>query len=70
MQSYQLDTMRGLLANTLCEKSNGYVMEQLFNRYTTLPELLDADEHELLTIKGVGKSKARQIISALQLARS
>ncbi|OMD43039.1 RadC family protein [Paenibacillus odorifer] len=69
MQLYQLDTLRGLLANTLCEKSNGYVMEELFNRYATLSELLDVNEYELLTIKGIGKSKARQIISALQLAR-
>ncbi|WP_306068400.1 RadC family protein [Paenibacillus odorifer] len=59
-----------LLANTLCEKSEGYVMEQLFNRYSTLSELLDVTEHELLTIKGIGKAKSRQILSALQLARA
>lgn len=69
MQSYQMNNLKALLADTLCEKSEGYVMRQLFSRYTTLPELLDVDEHELMTIKGVGKSKARQIISALQLAR-
>jgi DNA repair protein RadC len=69
MQSYQLDKLRGLLANTLCEKSDGYVMEQLFNRYSTLSDLFDVTEHELLTIRGIGNAKARQIISALQLAR-
>lgn len=69
MQSYQMNNLKALLADALCEKPEGYVMKQLFNRYTTLSELFDVTEHELLTIKGIGKSKARQIVSALQLAR-
>lgn len=70
MQSYQMNTVKNLLADTLCEKSNGYIMEQLFERFPTLPELFDASELELLTIKGIGKRKSLQILSALKLARA
>ncbi|WP_339245689.1 DNA repair protein RadC [Paenibacillus sp. FSL R10-2796] len=70
MQSYQMNTLKVLLANTLYENSEGYVMEELFNRYSTLSELFDVTEHELLTIRGIGKAKSRQILSALQLARA
>lgn len=70
MQSYQMNTVKNLLADTLCEKSNSYIMEQLFERFPTLPELFDASEPELLAIKGIGKRKSLQIVSALKLARA
>lgn len=69
MQSYQMNTVKNLLADTLCEKSSSYIMEQLFDRFPTLPELFNASELELLEIRGVGKIRARQIVSALKLAR-
>lgn len=69
MQTYQMNTLKNLLADTLCEKSSSYIIEEIFYRFPSLRELFDASELELLTIKGIGKVKARQIISALKLAR-
>lgn len=70
MHSYQMNNLKVLLADTLCEKAEGYVIEQLFVRFPSLPELLDVTEQELIAIKGIGKVKARQIVSALKLARA
>jgi len=70
MQTYQMNTVKNLLADTLCEKNSSYIIEEIFYRFPSLRELFDASELELLTIKGIGKVKARQIISALKLARA
>ncbi len=70
MQSYHMNTLKNLLADTLCEKNSSYIIEEIFYRFPSLRELFDASELELLTIKGIGKVKARQIISALKLARA
>ena len=68
--TYDLSSLKGLLAaDTLCEKPCGYVIEEIFTRFPSVTELLDATEQELTEIKGIGKVKARQIISAIQLAR-
>ncbi|RTE01747.1 RadC family protein [Paenibacillus whitsoniae] len=66
---YDLSSLKGLLADTLREKPCGYVIEEIFARFPSVPELLDATEQELTGIKGVGKAKARQIVSAVQLAK-
>lgn len=63
------NTFKNLLATTTREKEDGYVVNELFNRYSSIQELLDVTEEELLQIKGIGKVKAKQIIAALQLAR-
>ncbi|CAG7649682.1 hypothetical protein PAESOLCIP111_05923 [Paenibacillus solanacearum] len=60
---YGLSSLKGLLADTLREKPCGYVIEEIFARFPSVPELLDATEQELTGIKGVGKAKARQIVS-------
>ncbi|WP_058303737.1 RadC family protein [Gorillibacterium timonense] len=70
MQSYHMNTLKNLLADTLCEKTSSYIIEEIFCRFSTLSELFNASEPELLAIKGVGKVKARQIVSALKLARA
>lgn len=62
-------TFKSLFATTLKEKEDGYVVSELFSRFPSLQELLDVTEEELLDIKGIGKVKAKQIVSALQLAR-
>lgn len=62
-------TFRNLLATTTREKEDSYVVNELFNRYPSIQELLAVTEDELLQIKGIGKVKAKQIIAALQLAR-
>lgn len=60
---------KGLLAGSIKEKEDGYVVSELFSRYPSVQELLDVTEDELLSIKGIGQVKAKQIISALMLAR-
>lgn len=62
-------TFQSLLTTTLREKDDSYVVSELFNRYPSIQELLDVTEDELVTIKGIGKVKAKQIVSALKLAR-
>lgn len=62
-------TFKVLLAITMREKEDGYVVSEIFNRYPSIQELLEVTEEELLLIKGIGKVKAKQIIAALKLAR-
>lgn len=62
--------LKHLLATTLREKSGSYVIEEIFTRFPSLPELLDATEKELVQIPGLGPAKASAVISALQLARA
>jgi hypothetical protein len=67
---YDLTSLKNLLADTLREKPCGYVIEEIFARFPSVPELLDATEQELSIIKGIGKVKARQIVSAMLLAKT
>lgn len=62
-------TFKSLLITTLREKDDSYIVSELFDRYPSIQELLDVTEEELVTIKGIGKVKAKQIVSALKLAR-
>ncbi|WP_373232799.1 DNA repair protein RadC [Cohnella sp.] len=66
---YELSTIKSLLGDALAEKPGSYILDEIFVRFPTLQELMNASEFELLSIKGIGKVKARQIIAALQLAR-
>jgi len=66
---FDQNMFKGLLAITLKEKEDGYVVSELFSRFVTIQELLEVTEDELLMIKGIGRSKARQIVAALKLAR-
>ena len=69
MQSYHMNTLKNLLADTLCEKISSYIIEEIFTRFPSVSELLDVTEQELTAIKGIGKVKTRQIISTLKLSR-
>ncbi|MED4588234.1 RadC family protein [Priestia flexa] len=62
-------TFKLLFATSIREKDNSYIVSEIFTRYPSIQELLDVTEEELLTIKGIGKVKAQQIIAALKLAR-
>lgn len=66
---YNITSFRTLLANTLREKPDGYLVNELFSRFSSIQELLDVTEEELIAIKGIGPVKAQQIIAALKLAR-
>ena len=67
--SFNRTTFKTLLSTSIREDENGYIVREIFTRYTSIQELLDVTEEELLNIKGIGKVKARQIIATLQLAR-
>lgn len=62
--------IKSALADALCVKEDSTVIQELFSRFVTPYELLDAHELELTRIKGVGPAKARQIVSTLKLARA
>lgn len=63
-------SIRTALADALCVKEDSTVIQELFTRFVTPYELLDANEMELTRIKGIGSAKARQIVSTLKLARA
>ncbi|CAH1215671.1 hypothetical protein PAECIP111893_04001 [Paenibacillus plantiphilus] len=65
----ELSTIKSLLGDTLAERPGSYIVDEIFDRFPTIQELMNVTEFELLSIKGIGKVKARQIIAALQLAR-
>lgn len=58
-----------LLASTLRENTNSHLIKELINRYPNPVALVDVTEQELMSIKGIGVPKAKQIISAVQLVR-
>lgn len=62
-------TFKLLLATTIREKDDSYIVSEIFNRFPLIQELLEVTEEELLAVKGIGKVKAQQIIAALKLAR-
>jgi len=62
-------TFKYLLATTIREKGDSYIVSEIFSRFPSIMELLDVTEEELLSIKGIGKVKAQQIIAALKLTR-
>ncbi|MED4351725.1 DNA repair protein RadC [Schinkia azotoformans] len=69
MNTFDQYTFKILLATTIHEKEDGYLVSEIFNRYSSIQDLLELTEQELLQIKGIGKAKAKQIIAALKLAR-
>lgn len=69
MTTINENTLKSLIATTLREKEDGYILSEMFTLYPSIQELLDVTEEELLNIKGIGNTKAQQIIAALQLAR-
>lgn len=62
-------TYKQLLASTLRENADSYLINELIDRYPNPVSLVDATEQELLNIKDIGVSKAKQIIAAVQLVQ-
>lgn len=69
MNTFDKLTFKLFLATTIHEKETSYVVNEIFSRFPSVQELLEVTEEELLSIKGIGKVKAQQIIAALKLAR-
>jgi len=62
--------LKSLLANSLREKQGSYIIEEIFTRFPTTEDLIEVTEQELISIKGIGQMKARQILAALKLAQT
>ncbi|BBH22609.1 UPF0758 protein [Paenibacillus baekrokdamisoli] len=69
MKSTKLE-LKYLLANSIREKQDSYIIEEIFARFPTREELIEVTEQELTSIKGIGQMKARQILAALKLAQT
>lgn len=64
-----MEGMRNLLAGCLRESANGYVVDALIENYPNISELMNADEKEISSIKGIGIVKAKQLSAILEFAR-
>lgn len=64
-----MSTYKNLLATTLCEKPGSYAVEEILKRFASPYELMQASEHELMEIRGIGPAKANQLLASLQLAK-
>lgn len=64
-----MEGMRTLLADCLRESANGYVVDALLEKYPNVSELMNADEKEIISIKGIGLVKAKQLSAILEFAR-
>ena len=63
------EEMRTLLADCLRESANGYVVDALLEKYPNVSELMNANEKEITSIKGIGIAKAKQLSAILEFAR-
>ncbi|WP_261807726.1 JAB domain-containing protein [Paenibacillus sp. N3.4] len=68
MNDYHKEELKRLISESLRERPDSYLIQQLFERFPTKAELMDVSEQQLLSIKGVGESKMRQITALLKLA--
>lgn len=64
-----MEGMRTLLAGCLRESANGYIVDALIENYPNISELMNADEKEITSIKGIGLVKAKQLSAILEFAR-
>jgi DNA repair protein RadC len=65
----KMEGMRNLLAGCLRESANGYVVDVLIENYPNISELMNANEKEISSIKGIGVVKAKQLSAILEFAR-
>lgn len=65
----ELSTIKSLLGDALAERPGSYIVHEIFDRFPTVQELMNVTEFELMSIRGVGKVRAKQVIATLQLAR-
>lgn len=70
MTNYTTLSDQELLEMLVMEPSGGSIAEELMKEFHTLPDiLLDAEEEELLSVKGIGKSRMQMIKAVNELAR-
>lgn len=69
MQEAKEHNLRQLVSESLRESNDSYTIQELFQRFPSATELMDVSEQQLVSIKGIGKGKARQITAMLKLAK-
>lgn len=60
---------KALLAQTLCESLNSYTVDELVSKFGSPQCLLNASEKELMSVKGIGKVKAKQLMTVIRFAQ-
>lgn len=68
INDYHNEELKRLISESLRERSDSYLIQQLFERFPTKTELMDVSEQQLIGITGIGESTARQITALLKLA--
>lgn len=66
---WQKNTIFNFRFTTICESPDSYLVEKLFSSFPNIRELFTLSEQDLITFKGIGPKKAKQIAAALHLAR-
>lgn len=70
MNHYQKQELKQLFSEFLWKKQDSYIIHELFQQFPTSTALMDASEQQIITIKGIGMGKARQITALLKLAKA
>ncbi|OMC75067.1 hypothetical protein BK121_03375 [Paenibacillus odorifer] len=63
------DVLKKLLTESLRENEDSYAVQELLQKFPTTAELIDISEQQLISIRGIGVGKARQIIAMLKLVK-
>ncbi|MHA7963712.1 RadC family protein [Paenibacillus sp. CAU 1782] len=69
MNTHFTENLKTLLSQSLREQQGSYTIQQIFEHFPTTTELLEVTEQQLISIKGIGRAKARQITALLHLAK-
>ncbi|OBR66496.1 hypothetical protein A7K91_03360 [Paenibacillus oryzae] len=66
----QREELKMLISKVLRERAESYPIQQLLDQFPTTAELMDVTEQQLISIKGIGRGKARQLTALLKLAKN
>ncbi|MDH6671230.1 DNA repair protein RadC [Paenibacillus sp. LBL] len=61
--------LKELVSETLREKQDSYVIQELFRQFPTKTQLVNVSEQQLRNIKGIGIGKARQLLALLKFSK-
>lgn len=62
-------TFKSIIAETICESKDSYLVEQIVNHFSTPLQLIEATEEELMRFRGIGRVRAKQLCASVRLAR-
>lgn len=70
MNTNRNEELKKLISECLRQHPDSYPIQQLFDQFPTTVELMDVSEQQLMSIKGIGIGKARQLTAMLKLAKA